>query len=137
MTSSWPCPLCGAAVEATGISSEVGGPPEIQHNHCGACGIGLIRHPGAEDERWSVNSADTSTDQCRLRLEALAGHLDLEFKVEGPKVGPPIWRCHLWEKRPPDDRSGERGARIWGSGASEEEALQEAAYEAEVQGLLA
>jgi hypothetical protein len=83
-----------------------------------------------------MNTADTSANQCRVRLGALAHQLDLEFVIQAPESGPPIWRCHLWEKRSPSDRSGERQARIWGSGTSEEEALQEALYEAEVKGLL-
>lgn len=136
MTASWPCPHCGASVAETGISSEVGGPPEIQHTHCAACGAGLVRHPGADDERWSLNTADASASQCRLRLEALARRLDLQFEIQAPGSGPPIWRCHLWEKQSASDHSGERRARIWGSGASEEEALQEALYEAETEGLL-
>jgi len=136
MTTSWPCPLCGESVDATGISSEVGGPPEIQHNHCGNCGAGLVRHPGQDDESWQVNTADTSAGQCRLRLEALARQHDLQLATQAPESGPPIWRCHLWEKQSASDHSSERRARIWGSGTSEEEALQEAVYEAEVEGLL-
>ena len=117
------------------MSSQVGNQPSRQHSHC-ECGVALVRSLGAADPSWSVDQDDKSPGQCRIRLEAVARQLDLDFSLTQDDSGQRSWRCQLVEKQSPDDRSGERTIRAWGTASSQDEALEEAAYDAEVSGLI-
>jgi hypothetical protein len=136
MTDSWPCPLCGTDVEGTGTQSRVGNQPPNQHIRCPGCEAALVRRPEAADPSWSVNQDDKSPGQCRIRLEAAARRLDLDFSLAQDDSGQRIWRCRLSEKVAPNDRSGRTTIRAWGNGSSSDEALEEAAYDAAVNSLI-
>jgi len=118
------------------MSSRIGDQPTRQHSRCQGCGIALVRSPEAADESWSVDQDDKSPEQCRIRLEAATRRLDLDFSLKQDDSGQGTWRCQLTEKKPSDDRSSKTMIRAWGNGTSEDEALEEAVYDAEVNGLI-
>jgi hypothetical protein len=118
------------------MSSRIGDQPTRQHSRCQGCGIALVRSPEAADRNWSVNQEDKSPGQCRIRLEAATRRLNLDFSLKQADSGQRTWRCQLTEKKASDDRSGKTTIRAWGNGTSEDEALGEAVYDAEVNGLI-
>jgi hypothetical protein len=117
------------------MSSRIGDQPSRQHRCCQGCSIALVRSPEALDESWSVDQDDKSPEQCRIRLEAATQLLDLDFSLKQDDSGQRTWRCRLTEKKPLA-HSGNTTIRAWGNGTSEDEALEEAVYDAEVNGLI-
>lgn len=135
--ADWPCPYCGTMVGDTGMSSRVGiGPaahPRKQHGSCAKCDLRLVRLPEADDPSWRANTDVREPAQLLLRLQALADRENFDLRRPRETAGS-VWRIQLFEKRSGDRPPGQRTIRVVGTGATEEEALEDAIYDAETNG---